>query len=466
MRSVGPTVCALLIIVLGAWLRYHGAEYNFDHDEVFSVEIARQNFETAFQQSLADRPHPPFHALLLWAWVHVVGPSETAVRLSSVVMSLAFLGLLWRTAIRLMGAWLALLPLFLCAVSPFFVFYGEQARPFALAQVFATLTLYCLVRALEERSLGWRWPIIYGSSCLGLMLTQYMGVLLVVGQLFAVCLLSRAQRMKFVVSGLVGCLGIVPWAVAASLQRNPDAVEWVPSWMGPPGLTALFELYADFFGTFYTAGTTRILLAITVVVAICALYRWRALLDWRVALLATSVAIPLFGTFFASRLGPASIWAPRHLIGPGVALMCLVGVLLRRTPARIVLPVSVAFCAWSLLASPHSDPSISKPPYRALAIELSQAGGVLVGIEEWVVRPLQYYSPTLVHYLGDPATDGTSPLILVCRTANCDARTVLEPEYEAFLLRYVTWTPRPDPSSTLEIYWLEKRGGEGSPGRE
>jgi hypothetical protein len=161
----------------------------------------------------------------------------------------------------------------------------------------------------------------------------------------------------------------------------------------------------------------------------------------------------LLVAFFASLYGPVSIWAPRHLIGSAVALFCLLGVLLSRSPVMVAWPLAVCFATWTVMAAPGSFPSRSKPPYRALTMEFSKPGETLVGVEDWVVRPVRYYSPTPVRYLSDPELPKNSPLILVCRTVRCEAKA----QYESVLLRSVTWTAAPQPTSTIEVYLLHRK---------
>ncbi len=451
-----PSLLASVILALGAWLRCYEIAYNFDHDEVFSVEIARQPFFTAVRRSLADRSHPPLHYLSLWAWVHLAGTSEAWVRVPNIVISLTALHLLWRLALRLMNAWFALLPVFLCAVSPFFVFYGEEARPYALAQLFATLSLYCLVRTWDEPG-TWRWPAAYGLSCLALLYTQYLGALLVGSQLLVGMLLPRLTRARLLVAGTLGCAAVVPWMLAAALYRGSDALPWVPVWIDTPNRLGLFELYAGFFGTFDTAGTTRLLLLATVLAGAAALYRWLSLLTWPVGVVVASAAAPPLIAFSVSLLGSVSIWAPRHLIGSAVAIMVVLGILLDRSPTFAGWPLAIAFSLWSLLTSPNSAPDISKPPYRALASELARESQVLLGLEEWVVRPLRYYSPIPVRHVREVDSLHASTMILVCRAANCRAWTDSDGRYDTTLLRSVTWTPKPTPLSTLEVYLLSPK---------
>ena len=452
-----PALClaGTSVIAIGIFLRCYGLDYNFDHDEVFSVHIARAPFSQMIRASLADRAHPPLHYGLLWAWVHLVGSTEVKVRLLSILLSTGFLSLVWCLSLRIVSPWVSILPVFLCSISPFFVFYGEQARPYALIQLFATLTLYCLVRAFEEpRSRNW--TILYGLSCVGLLYSQYMGLFLLAGHLTLAIVADKELRTRILTAAILAIGGLAPWLAASVLQQSGRAQPWVPAWIARPSPAAIVTAYVDFFGTFALKGTTRILLLLSVVVLAYLTLHWRTVLAWRTAPLTTTAGLPVLAAFLVSEYSSVSIWAERQLIGSAVSTMCLVSVAVDASPKWVAWLLVIGFGGWVSLAAPSSLPALNKPPYRAVVAQFSGQNHPLVGIEEWVVLPLQHYSPRPVRYLGDPTLQQESAVTLVCRTVNCDQLRLLEPEYDIVFLRSFTWTRTPDPSSTLEVYALTR----------
>jgi 4-amino-4-deoxy-L-arabinose transferase-like glycosyltransferase len=167
---------APVIILVGVAARLYQIGYNFDGDELWRFSSARGSFPEALGGALTDWPHPPLYYLLLWAWLKLTGPSEIGARLLSVIASAAFLVVLWRLTLRIAGPTAALFALFLCATSPFLVYFGQTARMYALIQLFATLSLFFLLRAFAEPGV-WRWALLWGASCVALLYTQYLGAL-------------------------------------------------------------------------------------------------------------------------------------------------------------------------------------------------------------------------------------------------------------------------------------------------
>jgi uncharacterized membrane protein len=128
----------------------HEVQYSLDGDEIFSVELASKPFTEVISQSLQDRPHPPFHNILLHLWIKAFGVSETSVRAMSIMFSGAFLLMSYGLLRRLVSTWLALGLVVIFALSPLFVYYGQQARPYALIAFLSAANLLAFVKVLDE----------------------------------------------------------------------------------------------------------------------------------------------------------------------------------------------------------------------------------------------------------------------------------------------------------------------------
>ena len=63
------------VLALATALRCWQIDYNFDADEVFSIELATRPFTGMISGALLDTPHPPLHIVLLYAWTKPFGAS-------------------------------------------------------------------------------------------------------------------------------------------------------------------------------------------------------------------------------------------------------------------------------------------------------------------------------------------------------------------------------------------------------
>lgn len=451
-----PLVLAVMIILAGVAVRFHQIGYNFDGDELFSVSVASGSFRHVLSVAMTDL-HPPLYYLLLWAWLKFTSPSEIGARVLSVVASAIFLVIFWRLASRLVRPIPALLALFLCAASPFLMYYGQQARMYALIPLFTTLSLFFFLRAIGEPG-SWRWAFLWGTSCVALLYTQYVGVLLLLPQLAASAICPVAQRRRLITIGLFATASILPWVVAVRLSKPLDSK--LGAWIGRPGVTGLVEFFVGIFGWGPWHGTTRVLIGLCLVALLSLLLHRGFSAPAHLPLVFALAAFPPVVLFLVSQYGPVSVWAPRQMIGSAVFVLLLIAIALSLHHRLIGAALATVFATWMAIALPAAFPENMKPPWRALGARLAaEAHSSVIGEEDWVVRPLQHYSRADVRYITDyPPGQCCGPqLVFVCRPFRCAELTALRTRYEQAAQETIQWTLDPGPTSTLNLYVLRQR---------
>jgi mannosyltransferase len=153
-RPFGIPVELPVTILVGAILRlYSLGDESLWLDEAITVSVARNMgwWELLTQFPLVD-PHPPLYYAVVWLWVTVGGASEWAVRFPSVVAGVAAIALLYGLTDRLFDRWTAGLAATFLAVSPFQIWYAQEARMYALTAALAVASMYALVRALDSET--------------------------------------------------------------------------------------------------------------------------------------------------------------------------------------------------------------------------------------------------------------------------------------------------------------------------
>jgi len=93
--------------------------------------------------------NPPLYHLLLWFWVKLTGSSVFALRFLSLILGVLTVPLVYRLARLAFGELVGLLAALLCAISPFQVYYSQEARMYALATFFTTLSMFLLARIVS-----------------------------------------------------------------------------------------------------------------------------------------------------------------------------------------------------------------------------------------------------------------------------------------------------------------------------
>ena len=83
--------------------------------------------------------HGPLLQVILHLWTGLVGDSEFSLRLPSAIATTALVPVFAALAARVLGVGMAGPAAWMAALSPFLVWYGQEARNYALAMLFATL---------------------------------------------------------------------------------------------------------------------------------------------------------------------------------------------------------------------------------------------------------------------------------------------------------------------------------------
>jgi mannosyltransferase len=236
--------------------------------------------------------------LLMHGWITLFGDSVTALRLPAALSLAGAAALIVVLGGRLFGRRVGLIAGLLFAVAPSTSRYAQEARPYALATLFAVLATLLLVRALERPG-WWRWAG-YAAALVGLGLSHLLATSLVLGHAVAVLLAwHRRHDRRLTRWPLALVPAILVLAPLARLGRDQQARQL--SWVRPPTLTDLPDLPGDLLqsGTF---GGLLVGLA-----AVGAVSRGR----WGVVLAACGL-LPAALLYVGGLVTP--LWVPRYLL--------------------------------------------------------------------------------------------------------------------------------------------------------
>lgn len=195
-----------------------------------------------FQQIRRDRPatdlvrvlslspeHTPLYFVLARGWAELFGSSVAAIRSLSVVFSLLSLPAMYGFVRSLFGQKSRLpeqLAVGLLAISPFFIAYAQEARPYSLWVLLLLLTSQWLWRSLQTN----RWQS-WAAYAVLLSLTFYTSLLtglVVIGHSVAVLLLHRRRWRSYALATGGAVLSLSPWiwVVVSNWQTLQDNTRW------------------------------------------------------------------------------------------------------------------------------------------------------------------------------------------------------------------------------------------------
>jgi Dolichyl-phosphate-mannose-protein mannosyltransferase len=226
-----------LVVGIGAWLRLRGlTTTSLWFDEWITVEQSTR--PSLWEAITASGTHPPLMRLLVRASIAlfgtptVPGGMDLAARLPSALLGVASLPFLFLFARRWSGgsAAVGLTAAALYAVSPYGVYYGQEARYYAGMVLFAAWVLHALPRLTEKpRSLGRHAYLAVGLT-LGLLNHHLFGLLFLLT--FGVTLphlLGDLRRRWFLAAPwVVAGLLFLPWFFFVVGNLEPQARPWLP----------------------------------------------------------------------------------------------------------------------------------------------------------------------------------------------------------------------------------------------
>lgn len=142
-------------------------------DEGNSVRVTERSLGLVLAAARGDI-HPPGYYVLLWSWVRLFGQGEAAVRMLSVLIGVALVGLVYLAGKRWFDARAAWLAAFCAAVSPFQVAYSQEVRMYILVAALAMAVAYaggCWIAEQGRRRLPW--GVVYVLAAAAGLWTHY-----------------------------------------------------------------------------------------------------------------------------------------------------------------------------------------------------------------------------------------------------------------------------------------------------
>ncbi|HEV8481050.1 MAG TPA: glycosyltransferase family 39 protein, partial [Candidatus Eisenbacteria bacterium] len=185
-------------------------------DEYLTWHTANVGQPLPFSDILRN-DHGPLLQMVLHAWTSLVGDSEFSLRLPSALATTALVPVFAALAARVLGVGLAAPAAWMVALSPYLVWYGQEARNYAFAMLFSTLAALAAWDWHErgEARQG-AWFVLW--AWLGLLSNLNVG--LVLPFLLAWVALPHDGRRGQWKGALVAVLALgvleAPWAIAYS----------------------------------------------------------------------------------------------------------------------------------------------------------------------------------------------------------------------------------------------------------
>jgi hypothetical protein len=306
----------LLLIGFGARVWHLGTQ-SLWLDEALSVVFSRLSLGDLLNTLATQDLHPPLYYLALHFWMRLAGSSEFAVRFVSIWLGLPAIPATYLLGASVFasgdrvggafdrGAKIGLIAAALVAVSPFLVYYSQEARMYSALATFGACSSVAFWKLLTNP--GRRWWLGYVGFSAALLYTQYFGALVLLFQVIYLAVVGvRQRRRAFIGLSAIAATGAayLPWLPGAILQVRrlvtiPDF--WKGDFQFSYLITHMFAAFALGQFTALRSSTAAAAIAGGLVVLGLAFLVWRAV-----------------------RFGGGEIFVITYLVVPLVALYTIV----------------------------------------------------------------------------------------------------------------------------------------------
>lgn len=180
------------ILILALILRLLSSNQSLWLDEATSAIVARDlSYSQILTEFIPKDFHPPLYYLLLKSWGSLVGYSEIALRSLSVIFGAATVFIVYKIGKTIKDNSNGVLAALLMAIAPLHIYYSQEARMYAMAAFFVSLSVLFFLKYLKNKVYFWG----YIASLIIVFLTDYLS-LLILPVFFVYIYINKRKQLK------------------------------------------------------------------------------------------------------------------------------------------------------------------------------------------------------------------------------------------------------------------------------
>lgn len=161
---------------------YHLGYHDLWYDEIATVNYAQHPWHNW---------NAPLYWILMHLWIKIFGISEFSLRFPSAIFNFFAVILTFLIGKRLFNKKIGIIASFFIGLSPFHLWYAQEARDYSMVLFWGILSTYLLIKALEVRKLK-SWLFFACASVAGLY-TNYFYIFLFLAQLAYILFFERRK---------------------------------------------------------------------------------------------------------------------------------------------------------------------------------------------------------------------------------------------------------------------------------
>jgi uncharacterized membrane protein len=192
----------------------------------------RRNLSFTIAALQKSPEHAPLYFLITRFWLEMFGSSILAIRSLSVIFSLLAIVALYYLCRELFNCHFAgEIAISLMAVSPFFVAYAQEARPYSFWTLTIVLSSIFLLRSLKtNHKLDW---VIYTVSLSLSLYTSILSLFVAIAQvIYSIIIVDRRKNnilKNFSIAFTLAIVSFIPWllVILSNWQKLADNTSWM-----------------------------------------------------------------------------------------------------------------------------------------------------------------------------------------------------------------------------------------------
>jgi uncharacterized membrane protein len=417
-----------------------------------------KDFQDTWVALTRSPEHAPLYFVLARLWAQQFGSAPATIRSLSVCFSLfALLCFYWLCTELFNYSLVSQVGTVLLAVSPFYVAYAQEARPYSLWTVIILLSSVTLLRAVRLHTLT-SWAGYAISLTLGFY-TSLLSGLVAIGHCLYVVFTQPLHNWKTIkaygMSVTVAIVAFAPWlwVIAQNWQQLQDNTTWMRESMPFPAMVAVWLysiviIFVDF--PVYLPVDSIILGAIISDLALLTLVGFaikftasKTTFQTRCFLLTLILATPLILILIDLALGKQASTAPRYLI-----------------PAHLGIYLAVAFLLTHKIYPATDDRQHRSQHQQALAWRIIAVILMAIGIASCIVNLDQspkYQKTRNLHNLSIAAAvnQTDSPLLIAEPAAIMDLLSLSYSLKEKVEVQVIAAPNRLEPARCKDVFFLD-----------
>ncbi len=394
-------------MALGGVLRFAtlGAQ-SYWFDEAQAAHELHLSLGAMLSSMVAVETAPPLYFVLGWTWVHLFGAGEVALRSLSALAGTALIPIAYLCGRELVSRRAGLLTAAFVALSPFMIWYSQEAREYMLVAAFCGASLLFFARSGRDRSgrnIAW-----WGLFSILALLTHYFAGFLVAPEALWLLYVAR-NRVSVIAVAAVGLvqLSLIPLVVGhatSSLLGFITGTHLSTRIQGVPVAFALGTPFETSLLSYGLIGATVLAAAVIVLLIVGGEADELRGVAMAAALAAVVLLVPLAlavtGTDYYIERALMPAWLPLSIV---VAGACTTRRL--RVPGGVLASILLAVFAYGVVRI-DTKARYQRPDWRGVA----QALGPATSRRAIVVYDGLATDPLMVYLHGVPWTPPPGPV--------------------------------------------------------